>query len=59
MQTRHRIMENENKVWYLQHNRLFLDTAFEMIKSEHLFKMTLFPDAGWSSIKVIRRGSFT
>jgi CRP/FNR family cyclic AMP-dependent transcriptional regulator len=47
MQTRHRIMENENKVWYLQHNRLFLDTTFEMIaKSEHLFKMTLFPRRG-------------
>ncbi len=42
-----RIMENENKVWYLQHNNLFLDTDFELIEnSQHLFKMTLFPKRG-------------
>ncbi|MBC5800450.1 MAG: Crp/Fnr family transcriptional regulator [Candidatus Eremiobacteraeota bacterium] len=47
MQTSHRIMENENKVWYLQHNRLFLDANFELVEScQHLFKMTLFPRRG-------------
>jgi CRP/FNR family cyclic AMP-dependent transcriptional regulator len=58
-------MENEHKVWYLQHNRLFLDADFDLVEnSEHLFKMTLFPkralvfDQGDSArlVYLIKRG---
>ena len=40
-------MESENKVWYLQHNRLFSDASFELVANcQHLFKMTVFPKRG-------------
>ena len=39
--------EDENKVWYLQHNRLFSDATFELVEDcQHLFKMTTFPKRG-------------